>query len=192
MIRDVAWTLRWLRNNPLFTLAVTAILALGIGANTAVFSVVDALLLRPLPYQSIQGLVRIEETGPRRNSTGLIAQDYLEWRDRTDLFAESVPYLKDFVTITGAGDPEQIMAMRTSGALFSLLKTSTPLGRTLTAADDSPGAPDVALISDRLWQRRFHADRAILGRPLTVAGQVYTVVGVMPPDFEFAFPAVEL
>lgn len=106
MIRDLLWALRWLRKNPLFTAAVAAILALGIGANTAVFSIVDAVLLRPPPYESSGRLVRIEENSAKRAIFYILAQDYLFWRGRGDLFEKTIPFLKDFVTLTGAGEPE--------------------------------------------------------------------------------------
>src|SRR5438067_10389411 len=115
MLRDILWACRWLRKNPLFTAAVTLILALGIGANTAVFSIVDAVLLRALPYDHADRLVRIDETATKRPISGVPAQDYFRWRDRADLFESTVPYLKDIVTITGAGDPDQVMGMRTDG-----------------------------------------------------------------------------
>src|SRR5712692_2941104 len=118
MLRDLQWALRWLRKNPLFTCAVTLILALGIGANTAVFSIVDAVLLRPLPYDHADRLVRIDETATKRPLSGVPAQDYLRWRDRTDLFEKTIPYVKDILTITGAGDPDQVMVLRTDGGLF--------------------------------------------------------------------------
>src|SRR4029077_1688525 len=99
MIRDLLWAWRWLRKNPLFTAAATGILGLGIGANTAVFSIVDAVLLRPLPYESSGRLVRVDETATKRLISGVPARDYMRWRDRSDLFDKTVPYLKDTVTL---------------------------------------------------------------------------------------------
>src|SRR5882762_2378577 len=105
MIKDLLWAVRWLRKNPLFTAAVTAILALGIGANTAVFSIVDAVLLRPLPFESSSRLVRIEEIGAKGPTTTVAAQDYLSWRTRSDVFEKTAAHVRDDVTITGAGEP---------------------------------------------------------------------------------------
>src|ERR1041385_7975969 len=121
MVRDLVWALRWLRRNPLFTLAVTAILALGIGANTAVFSIVDAVLLRPLPYPSASRLVRIEESNTRRFLNGIRTQDYLVWSGRSDLFETTGAHTRDDVTIYGAGEPAQITARRVTPGLFALL-----------------------------------------------------------------------
>jgi predicted permease len=191
MARDLLWALRWLRKNPLFTAAVTAILALGIGANTAVFSIADAVLLRPLPYASGR-LVRIDETSATRPVSGVPAADYLRWRGRADLFEKTIAYTKDIVTLTGGAEPDQVMALRASGALFPLLGSHARLGRALTAADDDPASPNAAILSDRLWRRLFHADPGVLGRPIHVSDEVFTVAGVMPPDFEFQYSNVEL
>jgi len=192
MLRDLWWAVRRLRRNPLFAVAVTAILALGIGAGTAVFSVVDAVLLRPLPYPSAGRLLRIDESGAQRHISGVPARDYLRWCDRRDLFDTTVPYVKDVVTLTGGVEPDQVYALRASGALFPLLGAPAALGRALSAADDDPAAPRVAVLSDRLWMRLFHGDPAALGRTLNVSGVAFTIAGVMPPAFEFQYPNVEM
>jgi len=187
MTRDLLWAFRWLRKNPLFTAAVTLILALGIGANTAVFSIVDAVLLRPLPYDQADRLARVDETATKRPISGVPAQDYFRWRDRADLFETTIPYVKDTVTITGAGEPDQVMGLRTAGGLFRLLGARARLGRTLVESDES-----VAVLSDRLWRRRFHADPTVIGRAITISDEVFTIGGVMPPEFEFAYSNVEV
>jgi putative ABC transport system permease protein len=193
MTRDLLHSLRWLRAHPPFAIAVTAILALGVGANTAVFSIVDAVLLRALPYESSPGLVRIVGASAKRSNTSLSAADYLSFADRHDLFRSTVPLIRDYgVTLTGAGEPDQFTALRTSGALFPLLGVHASLGRALSDSDDQPNAPNLAVLSDRLWQRRFHADPGVIGRAITVSGELYTVVGVMPPEFDFPAPDVEV
>jgi putative ABC transport system permease protein len=192
MSKDLLWAWRWLRRNPLFAAAVTAILALGIGANTAVFSIVDAVLLRPLPYESSPRLVRVVEASTKRPQSLIPAADYLRWRDRTDLFEKTVAYTKDWVTLTGGGEPDQVIALRTSGALFPLLGVRARLGRTLVESDDDPGAPNVAVLSDRLWRRRFHGDPGVIGRSIAISDTAYTIAGVMPPEFEFEYPNIEL
>src|SRR5258708_7065577 len=136
MTKDLVWAFRWLRKNPLFTVAVTSILALGIGANTAVFSIFGAVLLRPLPYESSGPLVRIDEASTKRLVSGVPAVDYLRWRDRSDLFERTVPYLKDTVTLLGGAEPDQVIALRTGGGLFSLLGVRARLGRALLDSDD--------------------------------------------------------
>ena len=168
------------------------ILALGIGANTAVFSIVDAVLLQPLPYESPERLVMIEENASKRPMSGVAAEDYLRWNDRSDLFEKTVPYIRDTVTLTGAGDPDQIIALRASGALFPMLGVRPRVGRWLLESDDDPAAARVAVISDRLWRRRFHADPTIIGRAITVSEEVFTIAGVMPREFAFPSSDIEL
>ncbi|MGA2591965.1 MAG: ABC transporter permease [Bryobacteraceae bacterium] len=192
MLQDLLWALRWLRKNPLFTTAATAILALGIGANTAVFSIVDAVLLRPLPYASARRLVRIDETSTKHLISGIPVEDYLRWQDRPNLFEKKVPYLKDSVTLTGGIEPDQVFALRTSGGLFPLLGVRAALGRALVDADDDPASPKVAVLSDRLWRRLYYANPAAIGRTLTISGEVFTIAGVMPPEFEFQYSNIEL
>jgi putative ABC transport system permease protein len=168
------------------------ILALGIGANTAVFSIVDAVLLQPLPYESPEQLVRIEENALMRPMSGVAAEDYLRWKDRSDLFEKTVPFIRDTVTLTGAGDPDQIIAMRASGALFPMLGVRPRMGRALLESDDDPAAARAAVISDRLWRRRFHADPRVIGRAITVSEEVFTIAGIMPREFAFPASDVEL
>ncbi len=191
MIKDLLWALRWLHKNPLFTTAVTVILALGIGANTAVFSIVDAVLLRPLPFESSR-LVRIEESSTKRVLNTVPAQDYLIWRNRGDVFETTAAHLRDDVTVTDAGEPQQVLARRTSPGLFSLLGVRARLGRTLTESDGEFNTPNVAVLSDRLWRRMFHADPGVVGRTFRVMDDVYTIVGVMPLEFEFPNSAAEM
>src|SRR5260370_694597 len=192
MAKDLLWALRWLRKNPLFTAAVTAILALGIGANTAVFSIVDAVLLRPLPFESSSRLVRIEENFPKRSATAVPAQDYLTMRSRGDVFEKTEAHLRDDVTITGAGEPQQVIGWRTSAGLFSMLGVHARIGRTLAGSDGELNAPKAAVLSDRLWRRMFHADPTVVGRTFTALDEVYTVVGVMPLEFELPNSAAEM
>jgi putative ABC transport system permease protein len=198
MTRDLLHSLRWLRTHPLFAISVTAILALGVGANAAVFSVVDAVLLHPLPYESSPGLVRIVGASAKRPNIALSAADYLtifdqQRPDRRDLFTVAVPLIRDYgVTLTGAGEPDQFTALRTSGALFPMLGVRARLGRALTQADDRPDAPNLAVLSDRLWQRHFHSDPTVIGRSITVSGELFTVAGVMPPAFDFPSPEIEM
>ena len=184
MISDFILAARWLGRNPVFMVSAVSILALGSGALTSVFSIVDAVLLRPLPYKSAKRLARINETATKRPITGVLAADYFRWRERTDLFEATVPYLRDTVTLTSAGEPDQIIVLRTPGALFSVLGTQSQIGRTLREYDDV-GTARVAVLSDRLWRRDFGADPGMIGRTVTVSDEVLTVVGVMPHDFGF-------
>src|ERR1700733_1553083 len=180
MIRDWLWALRWLRRNSLFVVAITVILALGIGANTAVFSVVDAVLIRPLPYKSSDRLVRIEETTTKRANVGITAAESLAWRERGDLFAKSASYIRDMVTVTGTGAPDQVFLTRVSHDLFPMLGVPARIGRTPVDSDEN-----VVVLSDSFWRRHFQGDAGVLGRGVEISSQVYTIVGIMPPEFEF-------
>src|SRR5882724_5379174 len=157
---DLLLTLRWMRKDPFFTTAIVFILALGIGANTAVFSVVDAVLLRPSPYPSAERLVRIEESSTSRALSGVPVNDYQRWAGRSDIFERIAPYIRDTVTLTGDREPDQVIAVRSLG-LFPVLGISALLGRTLIAFDDDEGPRNVAVLSDRLWRRRYHADPGV-------------------------------
>ena len=186
-VGDLRHGLRIVRKSPLFTAAIVAILALGIGANTAVFSIVDAVLLRPLAYESPGRLIKIAEAGANISS-----KEYLWWRDRRDLFEKMAAQQRDDVVVTGIGEPDQVIAQRTTGGLFSLLGVHAQLGRTLIDSDDELNSPNAAVLSDRLWRRLFHADPGVVGRAMTVSDEVCTIVGVMPPEFEFSQPNIEM
>ena len=192
MIRDLLGAMRFFGKNPLFTLAVTAILGLGIGANTAAFCIVDAVLLRPLPYKAAERLVRIEEANPKLVIKTIAAEDYRLWGNRSDIFETTAPFRKDVVTLTNLNEPEQVFAERTSAQVFSLLGVPARLGRSLIDSDDLPGAPNVAVLSDRLWRRLFHADPGVIGRAITASEEVYTIVGVMPVEFEYPAANIDM
>jgi len=192
LVRDFRYGLRALRKNPLFTATVIAILGLGIGANTAVFSIVDAVLLRPLPYESSAGLVKIEETSTKQPTVGIRAKDYLGWRSRTDVFDKTAAHVRDDVTVTGISEPAQVIVRRTSAGLFSMLGVPARLGRALVDADDNASAPNAAVLSNRLWRSLYHADPRVIGRAIRLSDELYTIVGVMPPSFEFPDPKVEM
>ena len=179
MSRDLRWAVRWLSRNPLFTAAIVVILALGIGVNTAVFSVVDAVLIRPLPYKSPARLVRIEETTTKRPNIGITAAEYLQWRERADLFGSTAAYVRDMVTV-GDEPPDQVWMVRATSGLFPMLGTRPRIGRAPSETEDN-----VILLSDRYWRRRFGADANVLGKPATISGKPYIIIGVMPPAFEF-------
>ncbi|HEV3198052.1 MAG TPA: ABC transporter permease [Bryobacteraceae bacterium] len=190
MIQDFRWAVRWLRRNPLFATAVVAILGLGIGASTAAFSITDAVLLRPAADRAGRSLMRVEEKSTKRAIFGMPAKDYLRWRDRSDLFQTSAPFVRDMVTLVGIDTSDQMFAIRTEGRLFTMLGARAAVGRALLETDD--GAGDVVVIADRLWERVFHRDPGVVGRHVVIADQPYTIVGVMPPTFEFPTADVEM
>src|SRR5215471_8622660 len=146
MRQDLSWAFRWLRRNPLFTAATVVILAVGIGANTAVFSIVDGILLRPSPYSSGDRMVRIEETTRSRGASPVPVRHFQRWSGRSDLFEKIAPFTRDTVTLTGDGEPEQVTAVRSLG-LFRLLGVPARLGRALLASDDEGGTRNVVVLS---------------------------------------------
>ncbi len=189
--QDLWYAARMMRKKPAFAVAIVALLAVGIGANTAIFSIVDAVLLRASPYPAAHRLVRVEETGNSRKLSGVPVMHYQRWADRSDVFEQTAAYIRDTVTLTGDGEPEQVIAVR-SLRLLPVLGIAARLGRALSAADDEEGAPKAAVMSDRLWRRRYQSDPNVIGRAITVSGDIYVVAGVMPPDFEFHYPEAEL
>ena len=163
------------------------VLALGIGANTAMFSVVDAVVLRPLPYADPDGLVTIgigQERGrPARGTASWLT--YRDWREQIRSVAEMAAYHSDTVVLAGAGEPEQLVGVASTANLFALLGVPPALGRGFAAGEDQPGRNQVVVLSDRLWRRRFAADAGVLGRTVTLDGRPFTVIGVAPPNFRF-------
>ena len=186
-LQDLRYATRMLRKNPGFTAVAVVALALGIGANTAIFSVVNTVLLRPLPYKDPEQLVMVWEDASRygypRDTPA--AANYVDWRDQNSVFSGMAAIADSNFNLTGAGEPERLKGRRVSVSMFPLLGVEPQLGRVFTAAEDQPGSHRVVLLSHRLWQRRFGADPAIAGKTLTLSDETYTVVGVMPARFEF-------
>lgn len=180
--QDVRYAVRMLVKNPAFTAIAVLALALGIGANSAIFSVVDAVLLRPLPFKAPNQLVMLWENAthlgfPRDTPS---PANFLDWQKQATSFTGMAAMIERSFNLTGVGEPERLEGRRVSANLFQLLGVSARLGRTFVPEDDTPGT-QVVLLSHSLWQRRFGADPGVIGRALTLDGKSYTVVGVMPP-----------
>lgn len=180
--QDVRYALRMLAKNPGFTAIAVIALALGIGANSAIFSVVDAVLLRPLPFKNPNQLVMLWENAahlgfPRDTPS---PANFLDWQKQATSFTGMAAMIERSFNLTGAGEPERLEGRRVSANLLQLLGVSPQLGRTFVPEDDKPGT-HVVLLSHSLWQRRFGSDPGVVGRALTLDGESYTVVGVMPP-----------
>jgi putative ABC transport system permease protein len=178
-----------LRRSPIFTLTVVLTLALGIGANTAIFTVVNSVLLRPLPFHEPARLVAIWDTyQPNFPKLGVSPTEYDEWARQTDIFEEVGRYRYvvggQEANLTGGAEPRRVQASCASSSLFRMLGVHAILGRTFQVQDDGPNAPFIALISDRLWRDYFHADPKLIGAPIQLQGRAFTVVGVLPPDFK--------
>ena len=182
MINDLRYTVRMLRKSPLFTLAVVFTVALGIGANTAIFSVVNAVMLRPLPYDHPDRLVWIAEKNDKLNLPTFAASvlNYLSWKEQSRTFESMGAFGFATFNLTDSGDPEQLTGGTVTPSLFPLLGIKPVLGRAFAQDEDRPGSARVAMIGEGLWKRRFGGDPAIVGRHLTLNGIDTAVVGVAP------------
>src|SRR5262245_26242396 len=188
MIQDLRFGLRMLLKNPGFTLIAVITLALGIGANTAIFSVVNAVLLRQLPYADPERLVVLWE---RQRDIGQESPSYpnfLDWQAQSQSFERMAMARFDSVNLVGGGEPERLICRQVSANFFSTLGARPQLGRAFTPEEDRAGANPVVVISHSLWQRRFGADAEIIGKPLTLSDKPFTVIGVLPPGFQFYIP----
>ncbi len=185
--QDLRYGLRMLWKNPGFTAVAGIALALGIGANSAIFSVVNTILLRPLPYKNPDQLVMVWEENSKQGypQDTPAAANYIDWRDQNQVFAGIAAMTEISFNLTGAGDPERIDGQRVSASLFPLLGVEPQLGRAFRPAEDRPGASHVVVMSYGLWQRRFGGDPGVVGKPINLNGESFTVVGVMPQRFQF-------
>src|SRR5919205_346918 len=189
LLQDVRYGLRVLAKRPGFTLVAALTLALGIGANTAIFSVVEAALLRPLPYERPEQLVWMYEDGADVRNRWVSYPNFPDWRARGRSF-EAMSVIRGWdMTLTGAGaEPEGLTARMVSAEYFDVMRARPLLGRGFLREEDAPGAPAVTVLSHGFWQRRFGGDPSIVGQQIVLDDRPYTVVGVMPPDFRHQGP----
>ncbi|HEV7377152.1 MAG TPA: ABC transporter permease [Pyrinomonadaceae bacterium] len=185
--QDLRYGVRMLARSPGFTLIAVAALALGIGANTALFSVVNATLLKPLPYNQADRLVMVwEHNRPRNKERNVVSPtNFLDWQEQSTAFEQIAAFYDTRFNLTGAGEPEEIPAQVATGNLFTLLGAEAVLGRTFTNEDAEPGHDNVVVLSYGLWQRRFGGARDVIGKSLALNGQSATIIGVMPDDFKW-------
>ena len=188
IIKDIRYGIRGLSKRPAFTAVAVLTLALGIGANSAIFSVLNAVLLRPLPYADPDRIVRIDET-EGKGGMGVSPPNLLDFQQQNQTFESVAGYTGGSFILTGAGEPLRLESCAVSAALFSVLQVKPLIGRSFSTADERPGQDRVALISYGLWQQRFGGDHALLGKQITLDGLNYTVAGVMPNGFEFPIQA---
>jgi putative ABC transport system permease protein len=193
-LHDLRYAIRQQRKNPAFTIVAVITLALGIGANTAIFSVVNTILLQPLPYKDPERLVLVWEENAKQGypTDTPTAANFGDWRDQNQLFEGMAAMAPDSFNLTGSGDPERLEGRRVSASFFPLLGVDPHIGRAFTAAEDQPNSGHVVLLSYGLWQRRFGGDAGVVGKTLNLNGAGYTVVGVMPPRFQFPTPDDEV
>jgi putative ABC transport system permease protein len=184
MFADLRHAFRILVKSPGFSAGVIGLLAVGIGANTAIFIVVDGVLLKPLPFVNPQQLVSVETT-IRNEPDNLSYPDFLDWRAQSTSFDALAVYASTGATLTGVGDATGLSAAVVSPELLSMLGVPPLGGRVFTADDDNPGAPRTIVIAESLWSRHLSRDPNINDRSITLSGDPFTVVGVMPAGFEF-------
>ncbi|MGB7281630.1 MAG: ABC transporter permease [Candidatus Acidiferrum sp.] len=187
LLQDTRFGLRMLRKSPGFTAIAILTLALGIGASTSIFSVVNEVLLGALPYKDPSRLAMIWNTNSRRgvNETPVSPGDFFEWKQRNTAFQDIAASYDNEVTLTGTGNPRLLIGYSFSANYFTILDVAPELGRTFGPQEDQPGAAKVVVLSDKLWRATFHADPQILGKPITLDGAPYSVIGIMPPRFDY-------
>jgi putative ABC transport system permease protein len=183
--QDLRYGARVLLKNPGITFVVILALALGIGANTAIFSVIDAVLLRPLPYEDSDRLVFLNETSKVMDEISISYPNFTDWRNQNDVFEKIGVYNRSSYNLTGAGEAERIITGQMSADLFAALRVNPAVGRIYTNDEDKPGGSPVVVLSYGLWQRHFGGLSSILNQPITLNGKSYMVIGVMPQTFQF-------
>jgi len=181
--QDIRYGARMLLKNPGVTTIVILALALGIGANTAIFSVVNAVLLRPLPYYESDRLVFLNEKSPVLDDMSISYPNFLDWRNHNQSFEKIGVYNRASYNLTGVGEAERIVTGQVSADLFSVLRVNALHGRVFTNDEDKPGAAPVVVLSYPLWQRRFGGQTSILNQPITLNNKSYTVIGIMPESY---------
>lgn len=181
--QDIRFGSRMLLKTPGVTAIVILALALGIGANTAIFTVVNSVLLRPLPYENSDRLVFLNEKSAVMDEMSISYPNFTDWRNQNHIFEKMGVYNRNSYTLTGMGDAERILAAQASADLFAALRVNAGWGRLFTNDEDKPGGPPVVVLSYALWQRRFGGQTSILNQPITLNGKSYTVIGVMPQTF---------
>ena len=184
-VDDIRYALRMLHKSPGFTAVAVLTLALGIGANTALFSVVNGVLLSPLPYQNSDQVVSLADWFPGYGESSSSYPNFLDWVRLNQTFSSLAAYRRDSFNLTGQGDPEQVTAMEVSASFFPLLSVDPVLGRNFSSAEDQLGGPPAVILSGGYWKSKFGSSRDILGKPLNLDGTDYTVVGVAPENFYF-------
>lgn len=186
--QDIRYGLRMLLRSPGFTIVAVLTLALGIGANTAIFSVIHAVLLQPLPYKDSDRLVHLVAADPNDPRSGTSYRSFELWKSQSRTFEDMAVYYRNTgwsrVTVRGIGDAESVQAGFTSANLFPLLGVQASVGRVFSD-DEEQRQERVAVISDALWKRQFGSAPGVIGRPLQVDGTVFTIIGIMPPVFQF-------
>ena len=185
LLQDLRYAVRMLVKSPSFAAIAVLTLALGIGANTALFSVVNGVLLSPLPYPQPDRLVALYSRTSDFAESSISYPNFLDWQRENNSFAQLASYRQDSFNMTGAGEPERLRTEMVSADFFAILGVQPSVGRIFAVQDDHPGAARVVVLSDGFWHRRFGASRKILGQSISLNGTPYTVIGIIPANFYF-------
>src|SRR5881409_4039207 len=187
LLQDLRYGIRMLAKNPGFTAVAVLTLALGIGANSAIFSLVNAVLLKALPYHEPERIVMLWTDNPSMNlgfhELPPTPLDLLDWRNQARSFEQIAAFKTKLADISGQGEPERVGGVQVTANFFSLLGVQPLFGRVFSSAEEQPGKNQVAIISHGLWQRRFGGDARIIGQFITLNHERWAIIGVMPPGF---------
>ncbi len=193
--QDLRYATRMLGKNPAFSIVAVLTLALGIGANSAIFSVVHAVLLRPLPIPEPERVLRLWDSAPKFDLLyfSVTVPNYFDWREQNQVFEEMAAYREGGFNLTDNGKPMHAQGARVTAGFFSLLGVRPAQGRTFHAEEDLPGAQNRAvLLSDDLWRSRYGADADLVGGTIEVDGEPHTVIGIMPANYPFPLEGTQL
>src|SRR6185503_6626419 len=185
IFKDIRYGLRGLLKHPGFTAIVVITLALGIGASTAIFSVVDSVLLRRLPYRNAERIVAIQEVNPEGKRIQTTSGNFLDWRAQNTVFQHLSAIRQSPVNLALSDQAERVELAQTNADFFDVFGITPTYGRTFIRQDEQAGHQPIAVVSDSLWQRRFGSDPSLVGKPITLDGSTYTVVGIAPPGFQY-------
>ena len=191
MITDLKYALRMLIKAPAFSIIAIVTLALGIGANSAIFSVVDTVLLRPLPFPQPEQLVMVWGSSPKQPNAKMTSSfpDFYDLREQSKSFSALAVYSNAGTVLKGAGEAQEVSGVAANGEIFDVMGVKPMLGRAFTADEAKNGQPAVVVLGHGLWQRAFGSDARIVGQQVNMAGRSYTVLGVMPPGWKFPVTA---
>ena len=187
LLHDIRYSFRTLLKRPGFVITITLILALGIGANSTIFSVINAVLMRPLPYDAPDRIVMIWETNKSQGVPRSIVSpaNFLDWKEQNHVFEHLAAFRFWYYTVTGNGDPERYQGARVTADFFPLLGVKPDVGRNFNSEEQQLGQDHVVILSHALWQRRFGGNHNVVGQSLTIDGEPFTIVGVLPASFRF-------
>ncbi|HEX7957645.1 MAG TPA: ABC transporter permease, partial [Pyrinomonadaceae bacterium] len=194
LLRDLSFAARMLWKNPGFTAVAVLAVALGVGANTTIFSCVNALLLRPFAYETTDRVVMVWESSisETNNRNSVSPANYHDWRGQTKAFEELAAYSQQHFSLNEGDQPERVPGARVTPNLFRVLAVHAEHGRTFKDEEGAPGSDDVVLVKHSLWRDRFGSDPDLVGKTVRVDGRPHTVVGVMPEEFDFPLNASQV